>query len=579
MRVSTLCERFLATASRLGDAVALCGDGQPSLSWREFAARAEDFAFGFRELGVSEGDTVALITRNTSLFHVLDMALMLASATPFSIAANEPAERIAQLLEVAECKLVLVENRHLELVRKSLGDRTAVIVVAFDGDRAVRPDLSLAEIEATGREPGCRDEPLAPVTDAGAVATLIFTSGTTGTPKAVQLSHRAISVSLDSFDRLAPYGDGDDHFISYLPLSHIAERFMTYYSAVAFGGSIHCVTDAAMLYDEIARVRPTRFFGVPRVYEKLADRARAQIRSSVERSDALDRALAGVRAQQSGEVVTLRSSGATTDAFVDVRTLLGFDRTRYLGVATAPSSRDLLEFFLAIGLPVGDIWGMSEAIMCTANPVGRIRLGSVGVFLDGVEATVADDGELLVRGPNVFSGYKGDPARTAELVDHDGWVHTGDLGAIDEDGYLSILGRKKELMITATGKNLMPAVIEGAVKSASRLIDHVHSVADGRRYVTALISLDREELERLAGTHGLSGAFDELAASPPVQAEIRDAVGRANKQLSHPESVRAWRIVGEEWLPGGDEVTPTMKLRRAEISRKYADVIDQLYEE
>lgn len=577
MRVSTLCERFLATASRLGDAGALCGDGQPTLSWSEFADRAEDFAFGFRAFGVSEGDAVALITRNTSLFHVLDMALMLAQATPFSIAGSEPVERIAELLGVADCTLVLVEDLYLDLVRDAVRDRMDVVVIAIGGTRAVAPELSLSEIAAMGREPGSRDDPLTPVTDAEAVATLIFTSGTTGMPKAVQLSHRAISVSLDSFDRLAPYGDGDDRFISYLPLSHIAERFMTYYSAVAFGGSIHCVTDAVTLYEDLARVHPTRFFGVPRVYEKLADRARARIRSSVDLSRALDGALDAVRAQQSGGPVALPSGGETTGAFLDVRTVLGFARIRYLGVATAPSSRELLEFFLAIGLPVGDIWGMSEAIMCTANPIGRIRLGSVGVFLDGVEAMVADDGELLVRGPNVFSGYKGDPARTAELVDRDGWVHTGDLGAIDAEGYLSILGRKKELMISATGKNLMPAVIEGAVKSASPLIDHVLSVADGRRFVTALISLDRAELERFAGTHGLNGTFDELAASAPVEVEVRDAVTRANKQLSRPESIRAWRIVGE-WQPGGDEVTPTMKLRRAEISRKYAQVIEQLYD-
>lgn len=545
--MDTLVERFQRTVEQLGPAVALRQAGRPDLSWSELSLNTSRLAGPLARLGVGPGRTAALITRNTIDFHVLDLALLRLGATPFSVSGAEPPERVREFLGAAECDLLLVDDAHLDLAR-AVGVDAAKAVVVIDGDRAAGREIRLGDLSTSSS--GAPEPEIVP--DAEAIATLIFTSGTTGVPKAVQLSHRAIVSSLDAFDALAPYGAGDDVFISYLPLSHIAERFMTYYSTLAFGGSIHCVTDADTLYAEIARVRPTRFFGVPRVYDKLA-----------------------VRAKES-----LAAHGSLTEAArnAQARADLGFDRARYLGVATAPSSRETLDFFMDIGLPVGDIWGLSEAIMCTANPVGGIRPGSVGVFLDGVEGRVAEDGELLVRGRNVFSGYRGDPARTAELVDADGWLHSGDLGAIDADGYLRILGRKKEMMITATGKNLLPAVIEATVKNASALIDHVVSIADGRRFVTALIALDREELARFAAVHAISGSFGELTASPAVHEAIAAAVDSANARLSRPESVRNWRICPIEWVPGGDEITTTMKLRRGEIAHKYAAEIEALYE-
>jgi long-chain acyl-CoA synthetase len=236
----------------------------------------------------------------------------------------------------------------------------------------------------------------------------------------------------------------------------------------------------------------------------------------------------------------------------------------------------MLEYLHSVGLPVSDLWGMSEVIMCTLNPPGDIRLGTVGRFLPGMEGRVAEDGELLVRGPHAFSGYVGDPARTAETMGPDGWVRTGDLGRID-DGYLTILGRKKELLITATGKNLMPAVIEGAVKSASPLIDHVVAIAEGRRYVTALIALDPDELARFARARGLDGGYAAVCAADAVRAEVEAAVEAGNATLSRPETIRAFAIADSPWRAGGDEVTTTSKLRRAEISRKYATTIEGLY--
>lgn len=236
----------------------------------------------------------------------------------------------------------------------------------------------------------------------------------------------------------------------------------------------------------------------------------------------------------------------------------------------------MLELLLALGLRVSDIWGMSEAIMCTLNPPDAIRLGTVGRFLEGVEGRIAADGEILVRGPHVFSGYLGDPERTAQTLDEDGWIHTGDVGSI-EDGYLTIRGRKKELLITATGKNLAPGVIEGAIKSASPLIDHVAAIADGRRFVTALVALDADAVAAYAEAHGIEGDFSVVVEHPEVRELVSEAVTEGNATLPRPEWVRAFRVVPRPWPPGSDEVTRTSKLRRDVINRKYAAEIEELY--
>ncbi|OIH85196.1 hypothetical protein BLJ79_08425 [Arthrobacter sp. UCD-GKA] len=231
----------------------------------------------------------------------------------------------------------------------------------------------------------------------------------------------------------------------------------------------------------------------------------------------------------------------------------------------------------AVGLPVGNIWGMSEAIMCTMNPPERLKLNTVGVFLDDVEHRVAEDGELLIRGVNLFSGYMGDTQGLAGALDGEGWFHTGDLGSIDSDGYLSIVGRKKEIMITATGKNVAPAAIEAALREASPLVSYAMVVAEGRRYVTALIALDEDAVSEFAIAQGLAGPFSSLIRSPEVVQEVEKTVERVNRTLQKAESVRNWHLPDTPWIPGSDEITPTMKLRRNSIMSSYEDVIDALY--
>lgn len=571
----SLCELFQAAAAVRGDAPALTMADHPGYTWTEYADAVRRLAPGFAGLGVTRGQPVAILTRPRPEFHVIDTALLHAGAVPFSLQEGDPAEQLARNLQSADVRVLVTEQLLLPQARRAAEEYGGVeALVCVDGPV---PDGVLAQVDVeTHRGPDFDElwQSVAP----DDVATLIFTSGTTGVPKGVQLSHRAIAASQHSTHALAPFVNPGT-VLSYLPLGHIAERFMSHYASIAYGVTVRSVPEPDTLYDEIRNVRPVRFFGVPRVYEKLVDRARAVIAADSALGEALAATLIRVRAEQAGRPVTSaeeRAAAAGHAALAGVRRAMGLDRAEHLGVATAPSSYPMLETLLGLGLRVSDIWGLSEAIMCTLNPPGAIRLGTVGRFLDGVEGRIADDGEILVRGPNTFSGYLGDPARTAETRGPGGWVHTGDVGSI-EDGYLTIRGRKKELLITATGKNIAPAAIEGAIKSASSLIDHVVAIADGRRYVTALIALDAEQLVGYAREHGLPGDFATLTRLHQVRATVADAVRAGNARLSRAEAVRAFHIVDHEWRPGDDELTPTAKLRRHEITRKYATEIEDLY--
>jgi long-chain acyl-CoA synthetase len=561
----TLPALFRATVAEAGDAPALRELGRDDLSWNDFGALVTRWSHRLADLGVGRGDTVALITRNTPEFHVADMACAVLGAVPYSITDGDPVDRAAQVLSVAGTRTVIADPAGLPLAR-ALPAARVLTLGAEPADGEIAVDASdVAEAE-----------PIDVECDELDVATLIFTSGSTGTPKAVQLPHRAVLSSVQAFHLLAPYRP-DDVYLSYLPLSHIAERFMTYYSAVAHGGTVVTVRDPSTFAEQLATVRPTRFFGVPRIWERIAERVRALVGATPELAHAHRQAAAAL--SRSSRITTADRAGIArwTDDLAPVRATIGLDRARYLGVATAPSSRALLEYLAAAGLLVGDVWGMSEAIMCTANPVDDVRLGTVGRFLDGVQGRIADDGEILVTGRNTFLGYRGDPERTAELRDDEGWLHTGDLGSID-DGYLTILGRRKEVMITAGGLNILPGVVETAIKDASPLIDAVLAIADGRRYVTALIALDPAQLAALAAAHGRDGDHTALSEWDLVQDSISDAIRRGNEMLAHGETVRRWAVAGTPWLPGGDELTVTLKLRRREIAVKYADLIDALYD-
>jgi long-subunit acyl-CoA synthetase (AMP-forming) len=459
-------------------------------------------------------------------------------------------------------------------------------VVVVDGE-AAGGAITLAELEAMG-EPGFDFDAAWRAVEPEDLVTLIYTSGTTGPPKGVQLSHANVMAAFNSFEELLRL-DSDSRLLSWLPMAHIAERNATHYAPIVFGAGTTCCPDPRQVVAYLTEVRPHWFFAVPRVWEKL--KAAMEIGFAAdpdpERQQAVDWALEIGRRrleieQAGGEVpVDLAAEHARAEEQVlgELRQRVGLDQLLQANVGAAPTPRETIEFFLAMGVPLSELWGLSETTgVGSVNPPGAIRVGTVGPAAPGVELKLAEDGEVLMRGGTVMAGYRNEPEKTAETIDSEGWLHTGDVGEFDPDGYLRIIDRKKELIINAAGKNMSPANIEARIKSASPLIGQVCAVGDNRPYNVALIVLDPDVAPVFAQQHGIeNGSLADLAAEPAIRAEIEAAVERGNAGLSRVEQVKRFELLGSEWGPGGDELTPTMKLKRRPIGRKYEAEIERLY--
>jgi long-subunit acyl-CoA synthetase (AMP-forming) len=418
--------------------------------------------------------------------------------------------------------------------------------------------------------------------------TLIYTSGTTGPPKGVELTHRNLLGLVSGVDDLIDFPEEGGKIISWLPAAHIAERGAHYYLPLSKGGSVAICPDPRKIIDFLPTVRPTWFFAVPRVWEKLKAGLETMLANLPDEQrepaqQGLQAAIQKVRLEQSGEPVPeeIEATAAAMEEtmFAGLRQHLGLDQLSAVNVGAAPTPVEVLEFFHAIGIPVAELWGMSETCGgATVNPPGKVKLGTVGPPLPGVEIRLADDGEVEVKGSLIMAGYRNLPEKTAETINSDGWLVTGDIGEIDEDGYLKIVDRKKELIINAAGKNMSPASIEAHLKSASPLIGQAVAVGDARPYNVALIVLDAEYAPAWAEQQGI-GATDlaSLVEDEKVKAAISDAVDAANAKMSRVEQIKKFKLLPEEWMPGGDELTPTMKLKRKPIGEKYDSEIEALY--
>jgi long-subunit acyl-CoA synthetase (AMP-forming) len=409
------------------------------------------------------------------------------------------------------------------------------------------------------------------------IATIVYTSGTTGPPKGVQHSHGVLMFHVGAMQRLAPVSS-HGRVVSYLPMAHIAERYVSHYCGLAFGYTITCCSNPKRLPETIVSTRPTRFFGVPRIYEKLTAAALSIVKADQTGvlPNAVEAGTARVRAEQSGQKAPALSDEHEL-ALAGLRERLGLDQAEWTGVAAAPTPYAVLEFLHAIGVPVAELWGMSECALSTSNPPGAVKLGTVGTPVPGVEIKLADDGEILVRGRGIMKGYRKDPERTREAIDEEGWLHSGDIAVSDDDGYLKIVDRKKELIINSAGKNMSPTHIEGMITQESSLIGQVVAIGDARQYVTALIVLDPDAAAALAAAEGIDCDVPILIEHDRVRAEVDAAVGRGNANLARVEQVKAYRLLPTIWEPGGDEITPTMKLKRKPIMAKYATEIESLY--
>ena len=583
----TLCAAFQRTAATFPDRVALrTVGGGVEVTWAEYAEAVEQIAGGLAAAGLGAGDVVALMLTNRPKAYGVDAGAMHLGCTPYSIYATCPVDEVAWLLEQSGAKLVFTEplfvDRVLAAVAK-LARPPQIVLVEGELERT----RTLADLQGTPAPDGFDFEATWRAVTPESPVTLIYTSGTTGLPKGVTHSHASILAgcrSLNAVNPVSPYG----RVLSFLPMAHIAERFISHYSSMCFGYTITTVADPKAVGAALPDARPTRMFSVPRIYEKLygaltgaiANEPDPERRKAMEW--ALDTGLRKVRAEQAGEAVgaDLLAEYAKADDLVlsKLRQKIGFDDFEWPSVGAAPTPYAVLEFFHAIGVPIQELWGMSEILLVTLNPPERVKLGSVGPAMPGVGMKLADDSEILISGPTVMLGYKDRPDLTAEAI-VDGWMHTGDIGKIDADGYLTNVDRKKELIINSAGKNMAPSKIEGELKQGTTLVGQAVCIGDARLYNVALLTLEPDVAAAWAANNGMAGASTaEIAADPRVQAEVAAGVERANARLARVEQIKAWTLLDTEWLPGGDELTPTSKLKRKPIETKYAAEIEALYE-
>jgi long-chain acyl-CoA synthetase len=588
---ATLAEAFRLTAAERVDQVAIRTRGDAfTITWGELRARVDALAGGLAKLGLRRGETIALLIGNRPEFHLCDLAAMMLGATPFSIYSTYTAEQIRYIVSDAGAQILICEQKFLPQVleaRKDLPGLEHVIVV--DGDRSEigQPDGTLALAGVEGSNPGFDvDASIAQIKPTD-VLTLIYTSGTTGPPKGVQLVHRNLFAAVEGLDELIEFPQ-DGRVISWLPSAHVAERNAHHYLPIVFGLQITCCDEPREVLSYLPEVRPSWFFAVPRIWEKLKagleTMAASQPQEQREKLElALQASVQKVRLEQRGEQVppelAEQVAKADEEIFSGLRTMLGLDQVEAINVGAAPTPVEVLEFFHAIGLPLAELWGMSETCGAgSVNPPGKVKIGTVGPPAPGVQIKLDSDGEVLVKSDVVMLGYRNQPEKTSEAFTEDGWLRTGDIGAFDDDGYLMIVDRKKELIISAGGKNMSPANIEATLKTASPLIGQACCIGDRRPYNTALIVLDADFAPAWAAKEGIEQtALETLARDPRVRAAVQEGVDAANVKLARVEQIKRFTIVEGDWLAGDDELTPTMKLKRKPIAEKYAAAIDEMY--
>jgi long-subunit acyl-CoA synthetase (AMP-forming) len=571
-----MCEAFQVTAAeRSGEPALRLKDSEYEASWGEYAEAVRRRAAGFAALGVGRGDTVGFMLVNRPAFFLTDAAAMHLGATCFSVYNTSSPEQIEYVVADAANRVVVTEQAFLDRVLEAR-ERVETLehVVVIDGE-APAGTISLTELEAMG-DAGFDFEAAWRAVEPDDVLCLIYTSGTTGPPKGVQLTHANMVADWRACDQVHA-GLVGGRSISFLPSAHVADRWSQLYSQMIYGTTVHCCPNPREMVAYTIEVRPTFWGGVPRIWEKLKTALEAAMEGEQDAAKreatewAMEIGRRRVAAYMAGEVpAELQAEWDQADerVFSKVRELLGLTEVEQFAVGAAPVPVDVLEFFLAMGIEICELWGMSElSSVATINPPGKVRVGTVGPPLPGVEVKLAADGEVLVRGPIVMKGYRNMPEKTAETIDAEGWLASGDIGEFDEAGYLKIVDRKKELIIGAGGKNMSPASIEAKLKSASPLIAQAVAIGDRRPYNVALLTLD---LEYLAAR----GAEPD---DPGIAAEVEQAVSAANERMSRIEQVKRFQVIAGEWAPGGEELTPTMKLKRRPIERRYEAEIDALY--
>lgn len=563
-------------------------------TWSEYVADVRRAARAFVALGLEPGQTVGLLGVTRPEWSTSCLAAQLAGAVPSGIYQTCSAEQIAYISAHAENRFLVIEDaeqwKKIDAVRDRLPSLERVVVMepADTPDDALAvswPDLLALGGPDDGAEAARLADEVAARLDAldpDDLGTFIYTSGTTGHPKAVMLTHRnlletgRICIDLLEFTK-------DDELVSYLPLAHIAEQNISVHLPARIGLTVHYAEAPEKLLETLQEVEPTFFFGVPRVWERF----HAALAGKLGEAPAHKRALVGWALAAARDLRTeidsgrrprlgLRLKNAVADRLLSkIRKKIGFGRMRLAASGAAPISKEILDFFSGLGAPIYEVWGLSETTgPATWNSPGHAKQGTVGPAIPEVEVKVADDGELLVRGPNIFVGYFKDAAATEEVLRDDGFFHTGDLGSVDDDGFFTITGRKKEILITSGGKNVAPAPIENRLKQID-LVGDAMVVGDDRRFLSALLTLEEDAAARFAERHGLR--TDELHREPLVLAKLQKELDRLNEQLARVESIRAFRVLPRRLSQEEGELTPTLKVKRRVVLEHFGDVVEEIY--
>ena len=585
----TIPTAFLATARTHAAQTALrwqTPDGRAaSWTFADYADRVAAVAAGYRALGIGHGDRIVLMLRNIPEFHVLDMAAYFVGAAAISIYNSSSPEQVAYLVGHCAAKLALVEDEsfldRFRPVRDRL-DSLQAIGILRPGDVPREEAFPIADLLAA---PPLDLDEASRIAQPGDLATLIYTSGTTGNPKGVMLTHYNTAWTVESLRRAIGLREyAGKRLVSYLPMAHIAERMTSHYQQAFLGYDVTTCPDPARIAEFARQVRPNVMFGVPRVWEKIYAAVNAALDADPPKKAKFDEAVATARPLAHA----IAWGTATPDeretwkfldqvAFATVRQLIGLDQCEIALTGAAPIPAAMLEWFRAIGVPLAEIYGMSESSGPMTLAAWRVKPGSVGPAIPGCEVRLGADGEIVCRGGNVFQGYLKEADKTAEALDADGWLHSGDIGVLDDDGYFRIVDRKKELIITAGGKNISPANLEAALKMIP-LVGQACAIGDRRPFVSALLTLDPDAARVWAAAHGRERAsLAELARDAAVVAAVEAGVATAMAAFNNAERVKRVCLLADEWLPDSECLTPTSKLKRRGIHARYAGEIEGLY--
>jgi long-subunit acyl-CoA synthetase (AMP-forming) len=588
MAERTVSQVLDETASRHGDRPALRakrGGAWRTTTWRAYREQALRVGRALVALGVRPGEGVAILGYNAPEWVLADVGAILAGAWPAGIYTTSSAEQCRYIIGHCDAQVVFTDTA--EQARKILAIRPELpalrTIVQWTGEPASGDVLAWDALVARG-DPGLQGQLDARIAaqKPDDVCTLIYTSGTTGNPKSVMITHANCTWVSDVVTRVNQFSP-DDSGVSYLPLSHVAEQVLTVHGPMSSGASVAFAESLETVAATLADVRPTAFFGVPRVWEKIQARMSAAGASAPPLRKRLvawarREGLRGGYAEQRGLRRPALYGVADRVVFSKVRERLGFDRARFLGSGAAPISPDTLEYFLSLGLRILEVYGMSEctgpAAVSTAE---RYRTGKAGWVLPGTQIRIAEDGEILIRGPHVFKGYLKDPEATAAAIDAEGWLHSGDIGELDADGFLSITDRKKELIITAGGENISPQLVEGHLV-AIPVVAQAVVIGDRQRYLAALLTLDREKVAAEASAAGSPAREPAEAAScAAFRAHLQKQIDAVNERLARVQTIKRFEILEEELTIEGGELTPTMKLKRRVIHAKYKARIEKLF--